>query len=351
MYPHSHIMEDIRMGKRVRANHEHADDQVGRQGYTRHRPYRREAWLRETPRQQEFTQKTIRTYFSTDEDCEALFEQVRWPDGVACPRCYSINIYRNEARRQFDCRLCYYRFSVTSKTWLHKTRIPFTTWLATAYEITEDAHGISANELMRKEELSYEGAWTMAHTIRRAMLQDLARSLAQGGRLGGTVEVDETWTGGKVEGWGQGFKKNKILTLGIIERGGNVYFQVVSDRSKPTLHHFISIHVDTARVENLYTDEFRSYWGIDTKLGVRHRTVNHGRKEYARGPVHTNSIESMWASWSRAWKGTYHHISRKYAGLYMAQLAWCHNNARSRTKVLDLLKIMLSTPDHMEEGR
>ena len=320
------------------------ESQEGYQGYNRHRPYRREAYLRETPRQQELTQRTIREEYSTQKECEALWVSIRWPDGVSCPRCHNGNIHYSDAKRKFRCRTCRYRFTVTSGTWLHKTRTPLTTWLAIIYEMVEDAHSVSSNEVHRKENINYDTAWNMTQTIRRAMLEDLARDLENSGGLGGTVETDESYTGGKVEGWGRGFKKNKILVLGIIERGGRVYFQVVDYRTRDTLHNFITIHVDSSRLERLYTDDFRAYEGIDMKLHVKHRTVNHSRKEYARGPVHTNSIESMWASWSRMWSGTHHHISRKYAPLYVAHLAWLHNHAWSTRKVIDLLRVMLTEP-------
>ena len=211
--------------------------------------------------------------------------------------------------------------------------------------MVEDAHGISANEVSRKESLEYRTAWSMCHTIRCAMRQDLEKSE----RLGGTVEVDESYTGGKVEGWGRGFKKNKILMLGIRERGGKVFFEVVNDRTRKTLHGFIMRHVDPQRLESIYTDDLVAYRGIEQKVGAKHRSVNHTKNEYARGPVHTNGIESMWATWSRRWSGTHHHISEKYADLYAAEASWILNHARSETKVMDLLRVILSTPEDTKE--
>ena len=337
------------MGTNSKRNHDQGqknDGDSGDNGYNRHRPYRKESYLQETPRQQEFTRRTIREEYGTEEACEALFIQMRWRDGVTCPRCISDNVHRIESQRKFNCRSCQYRFSVTSGTWLHKTHTPLATWLEIAYEMVEDAHGIAANEVKRKEDLEYRTAWLLCHTIRLAIKQDLRKA----GKLGGIVEVDESWVGGKVEGWGKGFKKNKTLILGIRERGGGVFFEVAHDQTRETLHSFIESHVDPSRLTAIYTDDLQAYNGIGEKLGVPHRTVNHRRKEYARGPVHTNGIESMWASWSRKWRGTHHHISRKYASLYAAEASWMLSHARSMTKVMDLLRAMLSTPDDMKKA-
>ena len=333
------------MGTDNKSNHGQDDNGADGQGYNRHKPYKRENWIQETPLRQGFTRRDIRHY-STEEGCEKLFVSVRWPNGVECFRCHSTDVHRIESQRKFNCRSCQYRFSVTAGTWLHKTRVPLAVWLETVFDMVEDAHGVSANEISRKERRQYRTVWSLCHDIRLAMKEDLKKAE----KLSGIVEVDETWVGGKVEGWGRGFKKNKILILGIRERGGGVFFEVASDRSRKTLHGFIERHVDPSRLKAIYTDDWAAYDGIGEKLNVTHRTVNHRRKEYARGRIHTNSIESIWASWSRRWRGTHHHISRKYAALYAAEASWMLVHARSRTKVMDLLRVILSTPDSVKEA-
>ena len=322
-----------------------SDDHQQDTSYNRHRPYKYENYVGETPWQQEITRRTIRQLYNTEEGCEALFVQARWSDGAVCPRCHSTNIHRLESRRKFECRECRYMFTVKSGTWLHRSKISLAVWLEVAFEMVSDAHGISSNEISLKEGMNYDSALKMTHTVRRAMLEDLARS----GKLGGVVEVDESYTGGKVEGWGRGFKKNKILTLGMRSReDGGVRFRVSENRTREALHGFIEDHVDKESLTAVYTDDYPAYGGIDEKLGVKHRSVNHRSKEYARGTVHTNGIESMWATWSRQWSGVHHHISHKYAPLYFAELAWRQSNGRSRTKVLDLLKVLLSAPGYTE---
>ena len=334
------------MGTDNKSNHDQNDNGANGQGYNRHKAYKRESYLQETPRRQEFTRRTMREEYSTEEVCERLFVLLRWQDGVSCPRCASDNVLRLEVRRKFECRKCRYMFTVKSGTWLHGSKVPLATWLEAVFEMISDAHGMSANEISLKEGMNYDSAWRLCHIIRQAMLEDLAQSE----RLGGVVEVDECYTGGKVEGWGRGFKENKVLTVGMRARTGGVRFKVVGDRSRETLHGFIEDHVDQETLTAVYTDDYSAYGGIGEKLGVKHRSVNHKRKEYSRGLVHTNGIESMWATWSRQWSGVHHHISHKYAPLYFAELAWRQSHGRSTTKVLDLLKVLLSKPGCKEEG-
>ena len=104
-------------------------------GYNRQRPYSKEAYLQETPRRQRITQRDIREHYGTEENCEALFVGLRWPNGVKCPCCQGRDIHRITTRRKFTCRDCDYRFTVTSGTYMHGTRTPLSTWLTVAYEM------------------------------------------------------------------------------------------------------------------------------------------------------------------------------------------------------------------------
>ena len=319
------------------------------QHYTRYRPYKYENYARETPWQQEITRRTIRKLYNTEEACEALFVSVRWPDGVRCLRCHSANIRYLISYRKYECKKCRRMFSLKSQTWLHGSKVPLADLLEVVFEMMECAHGISANELSRKLGMNYDTVWQLCHTMRMAMKWDTERS----GKLGGVTEVDETYTGGKAEGWGRGFKKNKILTLGARSREtGGVRFRVVptdGGRTRQSLHGFIEDSVDPEALAAVYTDDYPGYNGIGKKLDVKHRTVNHRRKQYARGGIHTNGIESMWSTWYRQWVATHHHVSREYAPLYFAELEWRQSHNRTRTKVMDMLSVLLSDPNKCED--
>ena len=134
------------------------------------------------------------------------------------------------------------------------------------------------------------------------------------------VEVDETWVGGKVHGMGKGYTGNKALVVSIVERDGNIVLQVKSDRSRHTLHEFILSHTDP-EVRAIFTDEWPAYKGLP-----HHDTVNHSIYEYARGEVHTNTIESLWSLLKRSIIGTFHSVSLKHLDLYLDELAWKASN-------------------------
>src|SRR6266480_749055 len=145
--------------------------------------------------------------FRSEEKCREYLEGLRWPDGVSCPRCASRKISRIAKRSQFDCDSCRYQFSVTAGTIFHDSHLPLWKWLLATYMIAEAKKGVSANQLKRTLAVSYKTSWYLCHRIRAAMKH--AHALP----LGGIVEVDETYVGGKRRHVGGGYKKNKTLVI------------------------------------------------------------------------------------------------------------------------------------------
>src|SRR5207248_3902663 len=143
-------------------------------------------------------------------------EDLRWPKGIRCPRCESPKISRIAKRRQFDCDSCRYQFSVRVGTLFHDSKLPLWKWFLAVYLMGESRKGISANQLKRTLGVTYKTAWYLCHRIRSAMVDENAPPLS------GIVEVDETYIGGKVRGRGRGYKANKTLVVGAIERGGKL---------------------------------------------------------------------------------------------------------------------------------
>jgi hypothetical protein len=74
----------------------------------------------------------------------------------------------------------------------------------------------------------------------------------------------------------------------------------------------------------VYTDQARTYLGL--KGDYNHHSVNHGTGEYVRGDVHTNSIESFWNLYKRAWTGTYTHNAPKHTVRYVDERTFSYNN-------------------------
>jgi transposase-like protein len=257
--------------------------------------------------------------FGSDEKCRAYLEELRWPDGVRCPRCQSDKISRIKARNQFDCDGCRYQFSVTAGTIMHDSHLALWKWFLAIYLVTESKKGISAKQLQRMLAVSYKTAWYLCHRIRDAM-GDVDQPT-----LKGIVEADETWHGGKRTGVGSGpYNSRKKVVIGAVERGGQVRLRLAAGRDRGTLHRFLKEVVDD-KAEGIYTDDWVGYVGIADE-DTFHKVVNHASKEWVRGDVHSNTIESVWSLFKRSVIGSYHQVSVKHLPAYLDELEWRYNN-------------------------
>jgi len=160
--------------------------------------------------------------------------------------------------------------------------------------------------------------------------------------LAGIVEVDETWIGGASVGKGRNYMENKSLVVGAVERGGEVRMKHVPSTSKKVLHAFIEDTISDD-AEAIYTDEYRGYNDIGDE-NTRHETVNHSIKEYARGDVHTNSIEGMWSLFKRGVVGSFHHVSKKHLERYLDEFEFRFNNRKNPYIFRDALKELIDAP-------
>nr|ANA07977.1 putative transposase [uncultured bacterium 5G12] len=258
--------------------------------------------------------------FGSEDKCRAYLEDLRWPDGVECPRCQSKKISRIEDRKQYECSDCRYQFSVTAGTIMHDSHLPLWKWFLAIYLVTESKKGISAKQLQRTLGGSYKTAWYLQHRIRDAMGDDDERPLS------GIIEADETWHGGKRSGHGSGpyAGRNKTVIVGAVERGGEIRLRVTRGRDRGTIERFLGDVVsDDAKA--IMTDEWIAYDNLGDH-NTMHHTVNHTRKEYVRGDVHTNTVENVWSLFKRSVVGSYHQVSVKHLPAYLDELEWRFNN-------------------------
>jgi transposase-like protein len=271
--------------------------------------------------------------FRSEDECRAYLEELRWPDGVECPRCGGKIISRIKERNQFDCDSCRYQFSVTAGTIFHDTHLPLWKWFAAVYLIVESKKSISAKQMERMLGTTYRTAWHLSHRIRAAFKEVDAQLLK------GIVEADETFVGGKVENMGRGYTGNKTLVVGAIQRGGNICLQVVQGRDRETLHGFLRENL-AGDVQAIYTDDWEAYRGI-ADADTEHETVKHSEKEYVRGTVHTNSMENVWSLLKRSIIGAYHHVSTKHLDAYLDELEFRFNNRENPHMFRDALYKLL----------
>ncbi|MEE8170434.1 MAG: IS1595 family transposase, partial [Phycisphaerae bacterium] len=213
--------------------------------------------------------------FHSEDKCRAYLQALRWPKGVACPRCKGTKISRIHDRDQFDCDSCRYQFSVTSGTIMHDTHLPLWKWFLAVYMMVESKKGISANQLRRSLEVSYRTAWYLCHRIRHALQ-------TPGALLRGVVEVDETYVGPRKPRY-KGTSKHgrgtsKQLVVGAVTRGGETRLRVEQGADRTTLRQFIMDHVCNG-ADAIYTDENPAYGDL-SDADTKHETVKHSAKEW-----------------------------------------------------------------------
>ncbi len=175
---------------------------------------------------------------------------------------------------------------------------------------------------------SYKTAWYICHRIRVA----LAAGDVQ--KLGGIVEVDETFIGGK--SWNKhdygsgkgtgGTGSGRTPVAGAISRKGNVVARVIENVKANTLEAFVQESV-LDRVSLLVTDQWVGYKHLHKDFP--HQTINHAKGDYVIGAVHTNTIEGFWSILKRGVVGTFHKVSHKYLSLYVAEFQFRYNNRKN----------------------
>jgi transposase-like protein len=266
-------------------------------------------------------------FFGNYENCRRYMVKARWPDGVVrCPTCNSDHVAYLVNARVWKCYGKHERpkFSLKVGTIFEDSPIPLEKWIPTVWFLANCKNGISSYELSRALGVTQKTAWFMLHRVRLAM-----RTSAFG-KLGGEIEVDETFIGGKARNMhldkrekeitGRG-AKGKAAVLGFLRRGGEVQAEVVPNRKKHTLQSMVRNHVAPNSI--VYTDELPSYEGLDNEF--IHQVVNHA-VEYVRGRVHTNGLENFWSLLKRGIKGTYVSVEPFHLARYLDEETFRYNN-------------------------
>ena len=287
----------------------------------------------------------IQHLFDTDDKCREALTKLRWPNGVECPRCHSKRIAWIKANKQFDCAECEYHFSVTAGTIFNDSHLPLTTWFTAVLLLCEAKKGMSALQLKRtlwgEHRGSYKTAWYLCHRIRAAM-KEIERPM-----LHGTVEMDETYIGGKQHtyskaGYGD---SNKQIVVGIRQRGGDLRFFHAEDVKSGTLAKFIEENI-SADVDVIVTDELNAYPTAMKSVALtdRHKTIKHKSKIYVDGEIHTNTVESAFSLLKRGIVGTWHRISAKHLAAYLDEMQFRFNRRKRPDLFLDTLRHMITAP-------
>jgi transposase-like protein len=269
-------------------------------------------------------------YFSNPDNCIDYVAIRRWPNGVVCPGCGSAKVSAfNPTRRTWKCGSHHPKreFSVKVGTIYEDSPIPLDKWLTATWMLTNCKNGVSSYEIARDVKVTQKSAWFMLQRIRLAMQDDFF-----GSKLGGEVEVDETFIGGKARNMhlserkrritGTG-TKDKTAVMGILERGGKVRASVVPNRRKAVLQEEVRKHVTAGTA--LYSDALMSYEGLATDYA--HQVVDHAT-QYVDGRVHTNGLENFWSLLKRGISGTYVSVEPFHLHRYLDEQMFRFNNRK-----------------------
>jgi transposase-like protein len=285
--------------------------------------------LKPTP--DDLTLDQIMQRFASDEDARAYWESIHWPNGAVCPHCKNSeqkSIWKIEANEKkkiraglYQCGECKKQFTSTIGTIFEDSHIPLRKWLVAFYLNSASKKGISSLQLQRILGLgSYRTALFMQHRIRHSL-----KETGFNEKLSGTVEVDETYVGGKQQGVGRGCKDNKVPVVALLERGGKVRSQVMRHVTGNNLKQVVKDNV--AICSDVNTDDHFGYRGLEPKFN--HHVVKHSAKEYVRREkdrlVMTNGVEGFFSLLKRGVVGTFHHVSEQHLPLYLAEFDHRHN--------------------------
>jgi transposase-like protein len=280
--------------------------------------------------------------FDTDERCRELLVRLRWPNGVECTRCKMPAVELATAKQLFYCKGCDYQFSVTSGTVFNDSHLALQKWFLATLLLCEAKKGMSANQIKRTLGVSYKTAWYLCHRIRFAMTEVHKM-------LDGTIEVDETYVGGKGKGTGTGnYRQHKETVIGIIQRSGDLKFIHIKEGTSKAIREVMEQHV-SQDVDVIVTDESVLYAsGIPKPQVSKRKAVNHKAEEYVRYEkgfmVTTNTVESAFSLFKRGIIGSWHRVSPKHLAAYLNEMTFRFNRRKSHVLFLDTLRHMVTAP-------
>jgi len=266
-----------------------------------------------------------------EQACIKHFEKLRWNEIITSPFDPNSRVYKC-ANNRYKCKNTNKCFNVRTGTVFESSKIPLRNWFCVLYFFVNHKKGISSYQIVRDMKITQKSAWFMLHRLRLGFDCPIFKTM-----LGNTVEIDETFIGGKNKNrhWNkkvphsQGRNwKDKIPVLGIIQRNGNLIAEVVPNTKQNTLVSIIKVNVKKG--SNLYSDEW--YRHSDLYKDYNHQIVNHSAKQYVNGDVSTNTIESAWAPFKRSVYGIYHLISKKHAQKYVDEFTLRFNTRKNDTQ-------------------
>jgi len=277
--------------------------------------------------------------FPDEPSARIYLEQRRWPNGPRCPVCKNSERITMREDGFYRCNACKEDFTVRTGTIFERSHVPLHKWLYAMYLLVTARKGISSLQLSKQIGVTQKTAWFLLHRLREACGNDLQK-------LRGTVEVDETYVGGKEANKHESRKLHmgrgavgKTPVIGLRERGGRMVAYPVASVDAVNLRSAVYKYVEPGAT--IHTNEAQAYGELDG-LFFRHEAVNHSLGEFVRGEVTVNGIESAWAVLKRGINGVYHHVSKKHIGRYVSEFTFRLNDGKVDRHTLNRIASLLT---------
>lgn len=279
---------------------------------------------------------TFKEFFATfpdDESCLNHLMDVRYGFEHKCRKCERDSRFsRVTSQRAFACQFCGDHVYPCVDTPFAKSRTSLQTWFYAMYLFATTRHGVSAKELQRQLGVTYKCAWRMGHEIRKHM-----GDVDGDAPLSGTIEVDETYVGGKRKGKRGRGADGKTIVFGMMQRDGKVMTKIVPNARTGTLQPIILNNVQAG--SEIQSDEWWAYKGLN-KQGYSHETVEHGAGEYARNGIHVNGLEGYWSILKKGIRSTHIHVGKEYLENYSKEFEYRYNNRKNTSQMIfELLNV------------
>jgi len=276
--------------------------------------------------------------FPTEQDALAYWIKARWPKGVRCLACDHDKCYVIETKgktgkpaRLFECAECGLHFSATTGTLFHDSHLPLQKWFMAIALMVESKKGISANQVKRHLGVTYKTAWYLCQRIRRAMQETQSEPMGSAGQI---VEIDEMRVGGRVAGAGvKAGLANKVNVLGIIERGGRVHLQTITNAKRETLKPILDAKL-SSDAKAVVTDGAAVYTFLIP--AEKHMAGNHKEEIRRGGKVSNPSIEGAFSLFQRAIVGSYHQLGTQHLDRYLGEFSWRFNRRGVQPWMFDM---------------
>lgn len=274
--------------------------------------------------------------FPDETTCYRHLESVRWEGGEPVSpfdpesKVYKCSLKPGKAPR-YKCKNTGQYFNVKVGTIFEDTKILLQKWFMALYILSSHKKGISPHQLAKDIDITQKSAWFVLHRLRYAFDHPNFKAT-----MSGTIEVDETYIGGKeknkhadkkTEGTQGRSTKIKKPVLGMVERGGNVLTKVVDDTTRSTIQGAIAAQVEQGSA--VMTDEYLSYRGLNKAYS--HEIVQHSARQFVNGMAHTNTMEGFWSLLKRGVDGIYHHVSFKHLQGYCNEFVRRYNTRKQGT--------------------